>query len=213
MKSTVIPALAMALLSVSVSGSVYLINGFTIVDNDPGPNFLASGFGGTDVGANNDGGFNFTRLWGNAGAGTTAVWNFGTGETGDPALATGEYEVFVSWKSTAQSNLNAVDYDGSDGFVPIRVDQEPGSLSYTGTLGTETFYTTGIYAPGHVTFVRLGTVSITDGGFSLTMTDDAIDPDYAFADAAALRPVPEPSVLASFIALVGGSLAVVRRRR
>ena len=97
----------------------------------------------------------------------------------------------------AQANLNSGIYTGTDGFGGATVDQEPGVTSYAGTLGTIALND----GANDVQFVRLGTVNVTDGTFSLTVADDPADGDFIFADAAAIRMIPEPST--SLLGLVG----------
>jgi len=90
----------------------------------------------------------------------------------------------------------------------ITVDEVPGTSSFDLTLGIETLYDGG----NLIDFVRLGTATVLDGTFPLSITDDAVSAQFIHVDAAALRltdPIPEPSV--SLLGLLGFGFLLLRR--
>ncbi|MDG2401027.1 MAG: hypothetical protein P8M04_10675 [Akkermansiaceae bacterium] len=195
-------------LESSVTASVVTVNGdFLVIDNVVDANFSSSGFGGSDTGQPES--WNGVRDWGNGGAATTATWNWGTGNAGDSALGAGVYEIYASWKNGPQANLNDAIFTGTDGWAGVTVDEAPGTSSYAGTLGIETLND----GSRDVDFVLLGSATVSDGTFSLTITDDAANANFIHVDAAAIRqinPVPEPSL--SLLGLLGFGLLLRRRR-
>ena len=88
----------------------------------------------------------------------------------------------------------------------ITVDEVPGTSSFDLTLGIETLYDGG----NLIDFVRLGTATVLDGTFPLSITDDAVSAQFIHVDAAALRLIPEPSV--SLLGLLGFGFLLRRRR-
>lgn len=203
---------ALVVSVVAAAGSraaVSSVGGYLVIDNEVGANFSAAGTTGGDYGVAvfGEGTWGNYRHYGNLGLTTTGSWSWGTGNPGDVALADARYEVYVSWRSAAQANLNAGIYSGTDGFSTISINQEPGSLSYTGSLGVVVL-NDGAY---DVPFVHIGDVDVTDGTFTLTVVDDALDGDYIFLDAAALRAVPEPG--GAWIPAAAGVWFAFRRRR
>ena len=202
------PLLACSCPVAPAFATVFLTSGFMVIDNDPGANFTASGALGGDYGyaVSEEGSWGYYRAWGTLASGIQATWRWGT-DAGDPALASGTYEVFASWKAGSQSNLGVARYAGTDGFPSIEVNQDPGASSYASTLGTEIVKDNyGI----DTTFVRLGSVSLSDGSFSLSVLGD-LGGEFIFLDAAALRAIPEPAL---FGLLAGaGAFALSLRRR
>jgi len=137
----------------------------------------------------NDGGFSQTGF---ASAGTYGYANDG----GSPAsaswtfsnLASGEYEVSASWVGDFNRSLVSP-FTLSDGGGLVEVDQRNNSTSV------------------------LGTVTVTDGEFVVSLTDDAsTDPGtFVIADSVSLTVIPEPATL-GMVAVFGASILFIRRR-
>ena len=183
---SLILSLSVAILALgsTVTASVLTVNGdFLVIDSVVDANFSTSGFGGSDTGAPDS--WNGDRDWGNGGAATSATWNWGTGSAGDSPLGNGVYEIYASWRNASQNNLNDAIFTGTDGWIGITVDQDPGTTSYAGTLGIETLND----GSRDVDFVLLGSATVSDGTFSLTITDDADNANFIHVDAAAIRRV------------------------
>ncbi|MDG2401024.1 MAG: hypothetical protein P8M04_10660 [Akkermansiaceae bacterium] len=169
--------------TITATAEVTPVDDFLVIDNVVDANFSSSGFGGSDTGQPES--WNGVRDWGNGGAATTATWNWGTGNAGDSALGAGAYEIYASWKNGPQGNLNDAIFTGTDGWAGVTVDEAPGTSSYAGTLGIETLND----GSSDVDFVLLGSATVSDGTFSLTITDDADNANFIHVDAAAIRRV------------------------
>jgi len=203
---SLLPALSVGILALgsTATAAVTAVGDFLVIDNDVDANFSETGFGGSDSGQPDS--WNGDRDWGNGGTATTATWNWGTGGAGDPALASGVYEIYASWKNGPQGNLNNAIFTGTDGWAGITVNEVPGTTSFAGTLGIATL-NDGV---NDIDFVYLGNATVTDGAFSLTITDDALNGNFIHVDAAAIRQIPEPSV--SLLGLLGLGFLLRRRR-
>ena len=206
---SLLPALSVGILALgsAATAAVTSVGDFLVIDNVVDANFSQTGFGGSDTGQ--PGSWNGVRDWGNGGAATTATWNWGTAIAGDSPLGAGVYEIYASWKNGSQNNLNDAIFTGTDGWAGITVDEVPGTSSFAGTLGIATLND----GSRNIDFVRLGTATVTDGTFSLTITDDAVSNQFIHVDAAALRlidRIPEPSV--SLLGLLGLGFLLRRRR-
>ena len=203
---SLLPALSAGILALgsTATAAVTSVGDFLVIDNVVDANFSQTGFGGSDTLQPDS--WNGDRDWGNGGAATTATWNWGTGIAGDSPLGNGVYEIYASWRNGVQGNLNEAIFTGTDGWAGITVDQVPGTSSFAGTLGIATLND----GSQNIDFVLLGSATVSDGTFSLTMTDDAVNANFIHVDAAALRLIPEPSV--SLLGLLGFGFLLLRRR-
>lgn len=195
----------LALLSVSALGAgaaVINIDGFLVSDNLLGGASDASYsepglMGGQDTGQPDS--WNGDRRWGNDGAGTQSTWLFS-------GLPSGEYNVYASWRNVPQANVSLARYTGTDGLAPVELDQRIGAAALPGVVIND--------GSNDINFALVGTVSVADGDFALSVDDSvtgsADSTTFIFADAVALSVVPEPASLG--LVLIG-LLPILRRRR
>ncbi len=183
-------------------GNTYLLID-NVVGGDP-PEYVEdiTGTNGFDT---NGGGNHWgtTRRWSN-GDDTTATWAF-------DGLADGTYEVFASWRNSAQGNLGTAEYTISDGGPTLSLNQIPGTSSYDGAVTL-----TDVSSNDRpVDFARLGSVTITDGTLEISATKAG--GNFVFFDAIAITQtspgvIPEPTSLA-ILGLFLPGVACLRRRR
>ena len=160
------------------TGSYYLIDDVNPTDSDYGE---PSPLGGGDANVQSWGGDN---RWGDGTV--SATWSFA-------ALEDGEYTVYASWKNVAQGNVGPTNYTGTDGFTDAVggtaeavLDQSPGADAPIAGRGQLTLNDGAM----DISFQELGTVTVSDGDFVVTMTDGAGDGVFVFADAIAIGPIP-----------------------
>jgi hypothetical protein len=172
--------------------------GLTIIDNG-GAGYSQTGFTNQIAPNGFNGGLAYNTSPNNGGF---ATWNF----TG---LANGAYEVYATSLQSTQGNLStSAPYTMSDGGGLFGLNQRAtptGDLIVADTNGSGVDF---------LEFQRIGYVSVLDGDFLVRL--DAVAGgganDFVFADAVAIRLVPEPSksllLLSSLL-----SCGLIRRRK
>jgi len=98
-------------------------------------------------------------------------------------LASGIYDVYISWKDGTNPNQGIADHTGTDGFVTVSFDQDPGNAG----VGLPTVGLAHPSSPGDVIdFADLGQVTVTDGTFELTVSGTGDGGGLLNNDAAAI---------------------------
>jgi len=203
MKMKNVVLLTMILSPLTASGVIVSMGDYLISDNllggasDASYSDVGITAGGQDTGQPDSWGGD--RRWGNGGAGDSANWVF-------DGLGNGVYDVYASWKNGGQTNVSTAHYTGTDGFVPMDLDQRLGAGAFPGVVIND--------GANDINFASLGQVTVADGTFTLTVDDSVTGTaanSFIFADAVAIKAaVPEPS---SFALLGLGMISLLRRRR
>ncbi len=177
-------ALANSALAVQTVGPADSSDGRTyfVIDNvvggDP-PEFTET-LDGTSGFDTNGGGFHWgtTRRWSNGGA-TSATWSFS-------GLLSGSYDIYASWRNSAQGNLGTANYVVSDGGPSVNLNQIPGAGTIPGGVLLDESPTES------VNFAPIGSANVFDG--TLDITASKAGGSFIFYDAIAIAPTPVPAV-------------------